>query len=137
MAAANNDQTQPRVKKKRKNWSKGENAKLLTKALTYYKLRENEIEENKKRLSEHREKRALRKQKLEAEKEKKRKEKEMWAEKVSSITPVLVAASFTKDGKASSVPQIRRYLKKVKKLKPAVLKEITKENVLEKWRELS
>ena len=30
----------------------------------------------------------------------KRKEKEMWAENVSSSTPILVAASFTKDGKA-------------------------------------
>ena len=36
-------QTQPRVKKKRRNWSKGEDAVLMTKAITYYKLKEDEI----------------------------------------------------------------------------------------------
>ena len=70
-------------------------------------------------------------------KEKKRKEKEAWAEKVSHNTPILVATGHTKEGKASSVPQVRTYLKKVKKLKAKVVKEITKENVLEKWQELS
>ena len=74
---------------------------------------------------------------MEADKEKKRKEKEVCAEKVSHITPILVAAGSTKEGKASSVPQVRAYLKKVKKLKARVLEEITKENVLEKWQELS
>ena len=36
-------QAQPRVKKKRKNWSKGENFVILQKARTYYRLREDEI----------------------------------------------------------------------------------------------
>ena len=36
-------QTQPRVKKKRRNWAKGEDAVLMTKAITYYKLKEDEI----------------------------------------------------------------------------------------------
>ena len=36
-------QTQPRVKKKRRNWSKGEDAVLMTKAITFYKLKEDEI----------------------------------------------------------------------------------------------
>ena len=40
---AQNMNTQPRVKKKRRNWSKGEDQKLLIKALTYYKLREDDV----------------------------------------------------------------------------------------------
>ena len=40
---AQNISTQHRVKKKRRNWSKGDDQKLLLKALTYYKLREDEI----------------------------------------------------------------------------------------------
>ena len=49
-----------------------------------------------------REKRALKNQKLDAE-------KDAWAEKVSYITPILVAAGHTKEGKASSMPQVRNY----------------------------
>ena len=39
-------QAQPRVKRKRKNWSKGENFVILQKAITYYRLREDEIGES-------------------------------------------------------------------------------------------
>ena len=35
--------TQPRVKKKRINWSKGEHAVKMTKALTYYALKKDEV----------------------------------------------------------------------------------------------
>ena len=35
--------TQPRVKKKRINWSKGEHAVKMTKALTYYELKKDEF----------------------------------------------------------------------------------------------
>ena len=35
--------TQPRVKKKRINWSKGEHSVTMIKALTYYELKKDEI----------------------------------------------------------------------------------------------
>ena len=39
-------QAQPRVKRKRKNWSKCEHFVILQKAITYYRLREDEIGES-------------------------------------------------------------------------------------------
>ena len=61
--------------------------------------------------------------------------KQEWASRVRIITPVLIRKGFTREGKASSVHQIRNYLKKEKKLKGAELKAITEDNVMEKWLE--
>ena len=51
--------------------------------------------------------------------------KQEWATQVRSMTPVLIRKGFTREGKASSVPQIRNYLKKEKKLRGAELKTST------------
>ena len=56
-----------------------------------------------------------------------------WKDKVKHITPVLVAAEKNKDGKASSFPQIRDFLKK--KCKPSKTEFVTwtAGNIVEKW----
>ena len=58
-----------------------------------------------------------------------------WANRVQTMTPILVRKGFTKEGKTSSVSQIRNFLKKEKKLKGGELKAITVDNVMEKWLE--
>ena len=88
-----------------------------------------------KRLADAREVRAVKKRKVEKENEAKLKKKQEWAIRVQTITPVLIRKGFTKEGKTSSVPQIRNYLKKEKKLKGGELKAITADNVMEKWLE--
>ena len=52
--------------------------------------------------------------------------KQEWASRVRIITPVLIRKGFTREGKASSVHQIRNYLKKEKKLTGAELKQLLK-----------
>ena len=79
--------------------------------------------------------RSLKKRKVEKEKEAKLKKKQEWANRVKTITPILIRKGPTKEGKASTVPQIRNYLKKEKKLKGGELKAITIDNVTEKWLE--
>ena len=214
--------TQPRVKKKRINWSKGEHAVKMTKALTYYALKKDEVgktltktqlikeaanaygvpettfrrrvndnlvtnegqgveiplpplhrprrrpqqmniigesksaakilnmpariqkirdidaerQDALKKLEIYREKKAEKKRKRNDEEEKKKKRKLAWKEKMSSITTILIAANVTKPGKVSSVPQVRNYLVKKKKLARKDQKTITETNVVEKWNEL-
>ena len=58
--------------------------------------------------------------------------KRAWKDKVKHITPVLVAAEKNKDGKASSFPQIRDFLKKKKcKLSRTEFATWTAENIVE------
>ena len=71
------------------------------------------------------------KQKL--EQEAKEKAKKEWAEKVKHITPLLVAAGKTREGKASSFAQIRDFLKKKHKPNKTEFATWTSENILEKW----
>ena len=51
-------------------------------------------------------------------------------------TDVLIAEQITKQGKVASVPQVRKFLIKKKKLKRKEQKTITESNVVEKWAEL-
>ena len=66
------------------------------------------------------------------EQEKKKKMKLEWKEKMSGITPILIAENVTKPGKVSSVAQVRKYLVKKKKLSRKEQKTITESNVVEK-----
>ena len=54
-----------------------------------------------------------------------------WKEKMSGITPILIAENFTKPGKVSSVAQVRKYLVKKKKLSRKDQKTIPETNVVE------
>ena len=80
-----------------------------------------------------REERDERRKKQKIEQQAKANAKRAWNEKVKHITPVLVAAEKTKDGKASSFAQIRDFLKK--KCKPSKMEfAIWKaRKVVEKW----
>ena len=77
-----------------------------------------------------------RKRKREEEQEKNKRKKLDWKTKMSDITPVLISAQITKPGKVSSVPQVRKFLVKEKKLARKDQKTITETNVVEKWAEL-
>ena len=55
---------------------------------------------------------------------------------MSEITAILIAKNITKPGKVSSVPQVRKFLIKKKKLKRKDQKTITESDVVEKWAEL-
>ena len=84
----------------------------------------------------HRQKKAAKKRKREEEAEKKKRAKLAWKTKMSEITAILIAENITKPGKVSSVPQVRTFLIKKKKLKRKDQKTITESNVVEKWAEL-
>ena len=59
-----------------------------------------------------REERAVRVQKRKLEEAAKFLAREAWKEKVKHITPILIAAKKTREGEASSFPQIRDFLRK-------------------------
>ena len=113
-------------------------AKILNMPPRIQKLRNKaaEREEALKTLEIYREKKELKKRKRVEEQEKKKKMKLEWKEKMSGITPILIAENFTKPGKVSSVSQVRNYLMKKKKLSRKEQKTITESNVVEKWIEL-
>ena len=97
----------------------------------------NEREAALKKLEEYRKEKALKKRKREEKEEQKKKAKLAWKAKMSEITPILIAENFTKAGKVSSVPQVRKYLIKKKKLARKQQKTIKETNVVEKWNELN
>ena len=113
------------------------NARILNTPSRIEKLKQEFASRDRalKRLAADREVRAVKRRKIEKEKEAKLKKKQEWATRVQTITPILIRKGFTKEGKTSSVPQIRNYLKKEKKLKGGELKAITVDNVMEKWLE--
>jgi len=80
-----------------------------------------------------REERDERRKKQKIEQQAKADAKRAWKEKVKHITPVLVAAEKTKDGKASSFAQIRDFLKKKCKPSKPEFATWTAENIVEKW----
>ena len=88
------------------------------------------------KLAQYRKEKALKKRKREEEQEKNKRKKLDWKTKMSDITPVLISAQITKPGKVSSVPQVRKFLVKEKKLARKDQKTITETNVVEKWAEL-
>ena len=113
-------------------------AKLLNLPPRVQKLRSKAAERKEAldQLAEHRKKRAAKKRKREEEEEKKKKAKLDWKAKMSHITPILIEAQITKPGKVSSVPQVRKFLLKKKKIARKDQKTITETNVVEKWTEL-
>ena len=102
------------------------------------KLRNKEVERKTAldKLVQYRKEKALKKRKREEEQEKNKRKKLDWKTKMSDITPVLISAQITKPGKVSSVPQVRKFLVKEKKLARKDQKTITETNVVEKWAEL-
>ena len=88
------------------------------------------------KLKVYRRKKAAKKRKREEEEEKKKRTKLAWKTKMSEITAVLIAENITKQGKVGSVPQVRKFLIKKKKLNRKDQKTITESNVVEKWAEL-
>ena len=64
-----------------------------------------------------REERDIKTKKRKQEDERRRVEKQKWAKAVEHITPVLVEVGKTREGKVSTFPQIRDFLKK--KYKPS------------------
>ena len=114
-------------------------AELLNLPSRIEKLR-NKAAERKAALDElaaYRKRKALKKRKREEENDMKKKAKLEWKEKITEITPILIAAKITKPGKVCIVPQVRKYLIQEKKLARKDQKTITDTNVVEKWAELN
>ena len=113
-------------------------ARILNMPARIQKIRDKNAERQDalKKLEIYRKKKAEKKRKRNDEEEKKKKRKLAWKEKMSSITTILIAANVTKPGKVSSVPQVRNYLVKKKKLARKDQKTITETNVVEKCNEL-
>ena len=80
-----------------------------------------------------REEREEKRKKQKMEKEAKEKAKKAWAESVKHITPQLMAVGKTKEGKASSFPQIRDFLRKKHKPSKSEFASWTADNIVEKW----
>ena len=83
---------------------------LMTEAITYYKLKEDEIS--------------------------KIFTKTMLVKEAAAAGPFCPAGPLVENNEVSSVPQVRNYLIKKKKLRRKDQKTITETNVVEKWNEL-
>ena len=83
----------------------------------------------KRKRVEREEKRKKRKE----EDEQRRLERQQWADKVKHITPVLIQAGKTREGKASTFAQIRDYLKRKFKPGKAEFQAWNASNIVQKW----
>ena len=80
-----------------------------------------------------REEREEKKKKRKKEDEKRREERKKWAEEVKDITPVLTRAGKTREGKVSTFPQIRDFMKKAYKPSKAEFQTWDASNIVQKW----
>ena len=80
-----------------------------------------------------REERAVRVQKRKLEEAAKFLAREAWKEKVEHITPILIAAKKTREGEASSFPQIRDFLRKKHGISKSQTSSWNADNIVEKW----
>jgi len=58
--------------------------------------------------------------------------REAWKEKVKQITPILIAAKKTREGKTSSFPQIRYFLRKKHGISKSQTSSWNVDNIVEK-----
>jgi len=59
--------------------------------------------------------------------------REAWKKKVELITPILIPAKKTREGKASSFPQIRDFLRKKHGISKPQTSSWNADNIVEKW----
>ena len=80
-----------------------------------------------------REEREEKRKKRKKEDQKRQEEKQKWAEEVKDITPILTRAGKTREGKVSTFPQIRDFLKKAYKPTKAEFQTWDASNIVQKW----